>query len=82
MITCSRCGKENQDHYKFCLGCGNELPKAAPAPAPAGHGAGNAEMETARTVLPSAPVGNVGTMGLHAAMAMPVIQSPLRVNQR
>lgn len=32
MITCSRCGKENQDHYKFCLGCGNEikaLPKAA-----------------------------------------------------
>ena len=28
MITCSRCGKENQDQYKFCLSCGNEL-KAA-----------------------------------------------------
>lgn len=25
MITCTRCGKENQDHYKFCLGCGAEL---------------------------------------------------------
>ena len=36
MITCNRCGKENQDHYKFCLGCGNELAKAVPvAPAAA-----------------------------------------------
>ena len=35
MITCSRCGKENQDHYKFCLGCGAKLEAAAaPAPAP------------------------------------------------
>lgn len=33
MITCSKCGKENQDHYKFCLGCGSELPKGtAPKP--------------------------------------------------
>lgn len=30
MIKCSKCGKENQDHYKFCLGCGSELPKDAP----------------------------------------------------
>jgi pSer/pThr/pTyr-binding forkhead associated (FHA) protein len=30
LITCNRCGKENQDHYKFCLGCGNELAKAVP----------------------------------------------------
>lgn len=29
MITCSKCGKENQDHYKFCLGCGAELPRGA-----------------------------------------------------
>lgn len=27
MITCRKCGKENQDHYKFCLGCGAELPR-------------------------------------------------------
>lgn len=27
MITCAKCSKENQDHYKFCLGCGAELPR-------------------------------------------------------
>jgi pSer/pThr/pTyr-binding forkhead associated (FHA) protein len=36
MIVCNRCGKENQDHYKFCLGCGAEL-----ATGPAGDEAGN-----------------------------------------
>ena len=34
MITCSRCGKENQDLYKFCLGCGAKLQAGAAAPAP------------------------------------------------
>lgn len=29
MIVCPRCSKENQDHYKFCLGCGAELPRNA-----------------------------------------------------
>ena len=32
MIVCSRCSKENQDHYKFCLGCGAELPRQASKP--------------------------------------------------
>jgi len=27
VIVCSRCSKDNQDHYKFCLGCGAELPR-------------------------------------------------------
>ncbi|QQR90107.1 MAG: FHA domain-containing protein [Myxococcales bacterium] len=27
MVICKRCNKENQEHYKFCLGCGAELPK-------------------------------------------------------
>jgi pSer/pThr/pTyr-binding forkhead associated (FHA) protein len=27
VIVCPRCSKENQDHYKFCLGCGAELPR-------------------------------------------------------
>jgi hypothetical protein len=27
VITCPKCNKENQDHYKFCLGCGAELPR-------------------------------------------------------
>lgn len=29
MIVCPRCEKENQAHYKFCLGCGAELPRDA-----------------------------------------------------
>ena len=32
MIVCSRCSKENQDHYKFCLGCGAELPRHSAGP--------------------------------------------------
>lgn len=33
MITCPKCAKENQPHYKFCLGCGAELPRdGAPKP--------------------------------------------------
>ncbi len=27
MITCTSCSKPNQDHYRFCLGCGAELPR-------------------------------------------------------
>src|ERR1051325_8174402 len=27
VIPCPKCFKENQDHYKFCLGCGAELPR-------------------------------------------------------
>ena len=37
MITCQKCGKENQDHYKFCLGCGAELTRDV-APKPVGRG--------------------------------------------
>jgi pSer/pThr/pTyr-binding forkhead associated (FHA) protein len=29
VIVCPRCSKENQPHYKFCLGCGAELPRDA-----------------------------------------------------
>ncbi len=32
MIVCARCSKENQDHYKFCLGCGAELPRDPSGP--------------------------------------------------
>ena len=31
MITCPSCRKQNQDHYKFCLGCGAELPRPGTA---------------------------------------------------
>ncbi len=43
MIVCTRCGRENLDHYKFCLGCGAELSRGRSAavqgvgmPAPVG----------------------------------------------
>jgi pSer/pThr/pTyr-binding forkhead associated (FHA) protein len=66
LITCNRCGKENQDHYKFCLGCGSELAKAQPAapnpatevtppPVEAPATAAAQPMEIARTALPPAP---------------------------
>ena len=32
MITCERCGKDNQAHYKFCLGCGADLLREAAQP--------------------------------------------------
>jgi pSer/pThr/pTyr-binding forkhead associated (FHA) protein len=37
VITCQKCGKENQDHYKFCLGCGAELTRDL-APKAGGRG--------------------------------------------
>ena len=54
MIVCTRCSKENQDHYKFCLGCGSELPRettpktpAAAVAAHAPHGGGVVESSIA-----------------------------------
>ena len=35
MIVCPNCAKENQDHYKFCLGCGSDLPRAEEVSTPA-----------------------------------------------
>ncbi len=58
MIDCPRCHKENQDHYKFCLGCGGELPresnrpKSFSAPTPSGSMALGASSATA-----SDPIG-------------------------
>ncbi|MCB9563525.1 MAG: FHA domain-containing protein [Kofleriaceae bacterium] len=58
MIVCNRCGKENQDHYKFCLGCGAELT------APAKPGGDIAVMKTmmadASTLGPGGPGGRPG----------------------
>ena len=68
MITCSRCGKENQDLYKFCLGCGAKLQAAAPAapkPAPPAEVLpptpppefAPASLSVAKTAVPPEPVG-------------------------
>jgi pSer/pThr/pTyr-binding forkhead associated (FHA) protein/DNA-directed RNA polymerase subunit RPC12/RpoP len=32
VINCKNCGRENEDEYKFCLGCGSALPKPEEAP--------------------------------------------------
>lgn len=33
MIACTSCGRENEDDYKFCLGCGSSLPRPQAKPA-------------------------------------------------
>lgn len=36
MITCGKCQRQNEDHYKFCLGCGTPLAQSdAPVAEPA-----------------------------------------------
>jgi pSer/pThr/pTyr-binding forkhead associated (FHA) protein len=60
VITCPKCFKENQDHYKFCLGCGAELPrdaspkKFAPGTPPHGVAAKNAAAAAAAAPAPAA----------------------------
>jgi len=62
VITCPKCFKENQDHYKFCLGCGAELPrdaspkKFAPGTPPHGVAAKGAVAAPAAPPIPAAPV--------------------------
>lgn len=61
MITCPKCSKDNQDHYKFCLGCGAELPRdSAPKPFEA--------PSAPAVVQPPAPVA--------APAPAPVVQAP------
>lgn len=31
-MRCQACGKDNSDHFKFCLSCGETLQVAAPEP--------------------------------------------------
>jgi len=87
VIVCPRCGKENQDHYKFCLGCGAELPRdaahhpksfTAPTP-PAGFPAATASGPSAGAgaAAPSAFGGGPQFGGAAAAAAMaPAVAAP------
>jgi pSer/pThr/pTyr-binding forkhead associated (FHA) protein len=63
LITCKSCGKENQDHYKFCLGCGGKLEPAG-TPGPVANGP--SPLEIARTVLPPAPTSTTAAGELQA----------------
>ncbi len=74
MSVCNRCGKENQDHYKFCLGCGAELTVAPPA-----HAAkpGGGDMAMMKTMMQD-PSGNpLGGAPLGSPLAPPP-QAPAR----
>lgn len=56
MITCPKCTKDNQDHYKFCLGCGAELPRDA-APKPFSPQTPSQGVKAARASLEGSPAG-------------------------
>src|SRR5258705_13669901 len=68
MTVCNRCGKENQDHYKFCLGCGAEL---TAAPKPGGDMAMMKTMMADAGAGPGAPLGGPGGAGMGPGMAGP-----------
>lgn len=85
MITCPKCTKDNQDHYKFCLGCGAELPRdVAPKPftpqtpphgvkavqGPAPGGAPHAVVAPVMAHQP-APLPTNPPAGAHPAIAAP-----------
>jgi len=65
MTVCNRCGKENQDHYKFCLGCGAELT----VPKPGGGDMGM--MKTMMADPGQAPNAGAPLHGPSAAMPQP-----------
>jgi pSer/pThr/pTyr-binding forkhead associated (FHA) protein len=59
VITCPACSKQNQDHYRFCLGCGAELPRGAAAAASSGAAPAVAPFDDEAThigMVPSTPV--------------------------
>ncbi len=64
MTVCNRCGKENQDHYKFCLGCGAELTVPAAKP-------GGGDMAMMKTMMADPGGSPMGGSPLGGAMPMP-----------
>jgi len=60
VITCPNCQKQNQDHYKFCLGCGAELPRGAAKSAleetvPRGEASPDDDLSDEPTVMGTGP---------------------------
>jgi pSer/pThr/pTyr-binding forkhead associated (FHA) protein len=80
VITCPKCSKDNQDHYKFCLGCGAELPRdAAPkpfSPQTPPHGVRAAQAAQAAA---SAATGLAGTVAVAASPQMIPSRAPAPV---
>lgn len=76
MINCSNCGKENQDHYKFCLGCGARLAGMAAAPPSAARTPGGTVVSPSQN-SPASPVTPGGTVvSTTDAAAGPAIAVP------
>jgi pSer/pThr/pTyr-binding forkhead associated (FHA) protein len=72
VLICSRCGKDNQKHYKFCLGCGAKLEAAPAAAAPAPVEASrpspasfdqDSPLEMAKTAAPPAAYSGASVTG-------------------
>jgi len=71
VIVCPRCSKENQDHYKFCLGCGAELPRNV---------AHQPKSFTAPTPPSGVPhQGNAGASGAGRSFGGPTADAPTQV---
>jgi hypothetical protein len=78
LITCPKCSKDNQDHYKFCLGCGAELPRET-APKPFSPQTPPGGMPVAKPPVVAPPMGG-GGLGSTAALTpglMGGVASPL-----
>ncbi len=75
MITCPKCSKDNQDHYKFCLGCGAELPRDA-APKPFSPQTPPHGVRAAQAAAASAATGLAGTVAVAASPAMIPSRAP------
>jgi pSer/pThr/pTyr-binding forkhead associated (FHA) protein len=90
VIICSKCGKENQDRYKFCLGCGAQLtslnpppeaeqpapvPGPGPAQAPAQAPAEGAAGPAFTPISPTPPAG-LPKVGSAAALAVTEPEQP------
>ncbi len=75
MITCARCSKDNQDHYKFCLGCGGKLERAATGTSPVAGGSDS--LATAPTHPPVARTSTpVASIVLARGTAAKIAESP------
>ncbi len=72
MITCARCGKENQKHYKFCLGCGAKLEAPAAPPPAVGAAPPGEPTGPVRTKTPPSP-GPALTAGMGPAPVLPPV---------
>jgi pSer/pThr/pTyr-binding forkhead associated (FHA) protein len=77
VITCRKCAKENQDHYKFCLGCGAELPREQ-GPKPFSAQTPSHGVKPIATGVPPAPAaGSQQQVSNKAAMAATALVSSL-----